>query len=186
MIEGFDELLAAAKRGEHSAIAQLWRACNPGLLRYLRGRNAEAAEDIASDTWLAVAEALARFDGSEADFRGWLFTIARNRLIDLHRHTLRHPVETGHDEEADERIAAEEPDREVLDALDAQAAIDLVRRLPPDQADVVLLRVIGGLDTPRLAEILGKSPGAIRVLQHRGLRNLARLLATRTSTDVRS
>jgi RNA polymerase sigma-70 factor (ECF subfamily) len=63
-----------------------------------------------------------------------------------------------------------------LDLLDADAVFALVRRLPPDQADVIMLRVIAGLDTDRVAKALGKRPGTIRVLQHRGLRNLERLL----------
>lgn len=176
MIEGFPDVLGRAKRGDEQAIAVLWRATNPGLLRYLRGRNPEIAEDVASDTWLAVAEGLAGFDGGEPEFRGWVFTIARNRLIDRHRVADRHPTEPSEDADLEDRLAPDDPEQDTLDVLDTDAALRLVRQLPPDQADVILLRVIAGLDTARVAAMLGKQPGAIRVLQHRGLRALARML----------
>jgi RNA polymerase sigma-70 factor (ECF subfamily) len=186
MIENFPDVLARARTGDPEALATVYRALNPGLERYLRGRAPEAAEDIAAETWIAVAESIGRFRGDEADFRGWVFTIARNRVIDAHRKDRRRPEST--ELEADDEREAEgaghgasdAAEDTALDALETEAVLELVRRLPPDQADVIMLRVVAGLDTERVAAVLGKRPGTIRVLQHRGLRNLERLLGDRS------
>jgi len=181
LIEDFAQVLTQAQVGDARALTVLYRALNPGIERYLAGRAPDMAEDLAIETWIAVAEALPRFRGDEADFRGWVFTIARHRAIDAHRRVARRPiveplVDAG-DPEVFEAGPAEWPAEDMaLAALEAEAVLALVRRLPPDQADVILLRVVAGLDTERVGKALGKRPGAVRVLQHRGLRNLARLL----------
>src|SRR5690606_5115067 len=85
VIEGFPDVLARARAGDAEALTLLYRACNPALERYLEGRAPDQAEDFAAETWVAVAESIGRCSGDEADFRGWVFTIARNRVIDEHR-----------------------------------------------------------------------------------------------------
>jgi RNA polymerase sigma-70 factor (ECF subfamily) len=181
MIDAFPEVLAAAQIGDPAALTTLYRALNPGVERYLRGRAPGAEEDLAADTWISVAGSIQRFSGGEEDFRSWVFTIARNRVIDAHRREQRRPVEAQivdpDDAGADPAYGAVDPaETAALAALDTETVLAIVRRLPPDQADVIMLRVVAGLDTDRVAKVLGKRPGAIRVLQHRGLRNLERLL----------
>jgi len=66
----------------------------------------------------------------------------------------------------------------------AQAIARLVATLPPDQAEVLMLRVVGGLSADESAEVMGKRPGTVRVLQHRALRRLARELGSRTNVEV--
>jgi len=170
----FHDALTAARGGDDRALAALWRELQPALLRYLRAVEPGAAEDIASDTWLEVTRRLDRFSGTERDFRGWLFTIARHRLIDARRRAARHrtaPVAW-----IPERPGRDDPAADVLAGLSTQASLRLVSELPPEQAEAVLLRVMAGLDTERVARIMGKQPGNVRVLSHRGLRNLARRL----------
>jgi RNA polymerase sigma-70 factor, ECF subfamily len=168
-------LVAAAKAGDEAAMAQLWRALNPPLLRYLRGRVGEGADDVASASWLDAARNLATFDGDDNDFRRWLFTIARRRLVDELRRRARHRSEQLVAEPADAaRHAAGDPaDR----ADDLGAALALVRLLPADQADAVLLRVVVDLDVSAVAAVMARSEGSVRVLTHRGLRRLQELLA---------
>jgi RNA polymerase sigma-70 factor (ECF subfamily) len=60
--------------------------------------------------------------------------------------------------------------------MSTEAALQLIATLPPDQAEAVLLRVVGGLDVDRVAAIMGKRPGHVRVLSHRGLKRLAVLV----------
>ena len=171
----FVEALDAARQGDEQALTALWRELQPDLLRYLRAVDPGAAEDIASDTWLEVTRRLDRFTGGERDFRGWLFTIARHRLIDARRRAARHrtaPVAW-----LPERPGADDPAADVLAGLSTEASIRLVSQLPPEQAEAVLLRVMAGLDTEQVARIMGKQPGNVRVLSHRGLRSLARRLA---------
>ena len=170
----FSETLDAARRGDEQALAALWRELQPALLRYLRAVDAGAAEDIASETWLEVTRRLDRFSGGERDFRGWLFTIARHRAIDTRRRAARHrtaPVAW-----LPERPGLDDPAADVLAGLSTEASVRLVSELPPEQAEAVLLRVMAGLDTERVAQIMGKQPGNVRVLSHRGLRSLARRL----------
>jgi len=164
----FAEVLQAARGGSHQAIAVLWRELHPRLLRFLRGLDPMAAEDVEAETWFVAARDLADFDGNEKQFRTWMFTIARNRLIDWRRHEARRPRAAVLNRPADDDPAAT-----ALDAVGTEAAVALVRAcLPRDQAEVILLRVIGGLGVGEVAAIVGKRPGTVRVLQHRGLRRL--------------
>ena len=170
----FAEALDAARHGQAWAVAALWRQLQPALLRYLRAVDPDGAEDIASDTWLEVTRRFDRFTGGEREFRGWLFTIARHRLIDAKRRAARHrtaPVAWLPD-----RPGRDDPASDVLVDLSTRASLRLVSELPPEQAEAVRLRVMAGLDTDEVAEIMGKQPGNVRVLSHRGLRNLARRL----------
>ena len=167
-------MLAAAQEGAHWAIAVLWRELHPRLLRFLRGLDPIAAEDVEADTWLVAARDLARFRGDSQRFRAWMFTIARNRLIDWHRREARQRSVALTPEALGAHPAEDDTAVTVLDVLRADAAVALVRAcLPRDQAEVILLRVLGGLDVAEVAAIVRKSPGNVRVLQHRGLRRLA-------------
>ena len=83
--EDFAPLLAAARDGDEVSFAALWRELQPPLLRYLTVAAGGVAEDLASETWLRVAGSLGSFDGDEHGFRGWVFTIARHRLLDWRR-----------------------------------------------------------------------------------------------------
>lgn len=173
----FDEILSAARDGDEWAIAVLWRALHPRLLRYVRGLEPAAAEDVESETWLQAARDLRSFHGDEVEFRAWMFTIARHRLIDWRRSAARRPSVPMAPSQLPEGQGPGDPADVVLEHLDTEAALAIVARLPSDQAEMILLRVLGGLDTNRVAAILGKRPGAVRVLQHRGLRRLAELLS---------
>jgi RNA polymerase sigma-70 factor (ECF subfamily) len=175
MLDDFSSLLRAAQAGEEWAVTVLWRELNPRLVRFLVGRAGEAAEDIASETWLAVAGGLERFSGGEIEFRGWLFTIARRRLVDWQRREGRRPRTTSDDAALEAAVASDDPAAEALTALGTEGALALVSRLPADQAEVVLLRVLGDFDVAHVARIMGKRPGTVRMLQHRGLRRLAEL-----------
>ncbi len=155
-------------------LAALYRELQPGLLRYLRAVAPATAEDLAADVWVEVAAAAHRFQGDQAAFRGWLYTIARRRVIDGQRRAGRRRT----DPVACDRLAGysgcDRPEDLVVDRANTEAAIAyVVAILSPDQAEVVLLRVVGGMRVSQVAELLGKRPGTVRVLQHRGLRRLA-------------
>ncbi len=171
----FEALLAAAQQGSEMAFSQLWRDGNPALLRYLRVIAPEVAEDVAADTWLRVVRGLARFSGDEQAWRAWLFTIARRRVIDESRRRSRRPAVPLDD--GTEPPAAGDAADTALEHLATRGALALVARLPAIQAEVIMLRVVAGLDTETVARLTGRSPGAVRVAAHRGLRRLAQLLA---------
>ncbi|HEY2997854.1 MAG TPA: RNA polymerase sigma factor [Acidimicrobiales bacterium] len=171
------DLVAAAGRGEHWALTELFRAYQPPLLRFLKAQEPGAADDLAGEVWIAVARGLDQFVGDEAGFRGWLFTIARRRLIDHRRRAARQRTDVVASDQldtTDEWGLGGDPAGEVLDRLGAQGAIDaLVAELTPDQAEAVLLRVVGGLSVAETGRIMQRSPGTVRVLCHRALRRLA-------------
>jgi RNA polymerase sigma-70 factor (ECF subfamily) len=169
-----DDTLAAARQGAAWAVTALYREIHPRLLRYLRAREPRMADDLASEVWVCVASGLTGFEGSEEGFRAWVFTIARRRLIDARRHALRHPTEALEGCDTGVRAGPEDPQDVAVATLGAQAAVDRITSLlTPDQADVVLLRILGGLSVGQVADILGKERSAVRVLQHRALRRLA-------------
>src|SRR5690348_11676406 len=87
-----DDALARAMTGDESGFRELWAALQPLLLRYLRVKSGESAEDVAADTWLHAVRDLQRFVGDAQSFRAWLFTIARNRAIDTARARGSRPV----------------------------------------------------------------------------------------------
>jgi RNA polymerase sigma-70 factor, ECF subfamily len=172
----FGAILDAAKRGDEQAFALLWRDLQPSMLRYLRVIVPEACEDLASETWLEVARGLERFAGGEAGFRSWVFTVARHRVVDLRRREARQPVvPVAPDAFPEQPVSGDAADAALL-AISTRAALDLIATLPPDQAEVVALRIVAGLDVAQVAAIVGKRSGTVRVLSHRGLRRLAELL----------
>lgn len=176
----FEHTLEGARNGDHQSFAILWRAFNPGLIRYLGGlANPEDAQDLASAVWVDVVRGLDRFEGNQPGFRAWLCTIGRHRTVDLRRAEGRRP-----------QSARQEPDGQRLDPLgdpgsdmegrwSTEAAVALIGALPEDQAEVLLLRIVADLDVATVAQILGKRPGTVRVLAHRGLKRLAQQLEQR-------
>jgi RNA polymerase sigma-70 factor (ECF subfamily) len=170
-----EEALIGARAGDEACFLVLWEALQPRLLRYLRVSGCDDVDDVAGETWLQVVRDLPKFKkGSADEFRAWLFTIARHRAIDAARSRRRlrdmmladalgpPPVTTGNPVED-----------EVFHELSTRQAIAMVAGLSKDQAEVVALRVIAGLDTDAVARMLRKSPGAVRVALHRGLRALS-------------
>jgi RNA polymerase sigma-70 factor (ECF subfamily) len=168
--------VAQARHGNENAFRLIYRAVHPGLVRYLRVLVGEDAEDVASETWLQVARDLASFRGDDDGFRGWVATIGRHRAMDHLRTQQRRPVVRGQVEELADWRGPEDTAESAMDAVGTDAALSLIAKLPPDQAEAVLLRVVLGLDAKAAAKVLGKRPGAVRTAAHRGLRRLAELV----------
>ncbi|MFC9509432.1 RNA polymerase sigma factor [Streptomyces sp. NPDC057002] len=168
--------VARAQDGDEAAFTVLYRIVQPGLLGYLRGLIGEDAEDVASDAWLQIARDLGRFKGDGPGFRGWTATIARHRALDhLRRRSVR-PRPGAIEQDVLDLPGPHNTHEQALESLSTERALDLVRGLPQDQAEAVLLRVIVGLDGPAAARVLGKRPGAVRTATYRGLKRLARQL----------
>jgi len=173
--EEFAALLAAAQGGSEAAFTRLWRDANPALLRYLRVIAPGAEEDIAAEAWIQVVRGLSAFRGDEQAWRAWLFTSARRRAIDLARRRARRPEAPLDDLTAGQLPSARDSAEAAIENLGTAAAIAMVSGLPQLQAEVILLRVVAGLDTESVSRLLHKSPGAVRVAAHRGLRRLAEI-----------
>jgi len=170
-----DEALVTAKAGDEAGFLVLWDELQPRLLRYLRVVGGDDVEDVAAETWLQVVRDLPKFKkGSADEFRAWLFTIARHRAIDAARSRKRFRDKVLAAEPFADTVTMESPvEDEVFHELSTRRAVAMVAGLSKEQAEVVALRVIAGLDTEAVARMLRKSPGAVRVALHRGLRALS-------------
>lgn len=155
-------------------MVQLYRSLNPPLLRYLRHRAPEGAEDLGSECWLAASKVLGAFEGDADDLRAWLFGVARRQVANYWRERRRRPREV-QDGDVTDLPSSWDIGDVVVEAISVQAAIEaLLRGLSEDQAEVVLLRVVAGLSVEQVANLLDKRPGTVRVVQHRALRRLAK------------
>lgn len=176
--------LRAAQRGDEDGFRVLYRAVQPGILRYLRVLVSQDAEDVASETWLQIAQNIDSFTGGVDDFRGWAATIARNRAMDLLRKQQRRPGATEPIELLNEMPAPDDTELAAATSISTEAALALIASLPKDQAEAVLLRVVLGLDAKTAAEVLDKRAGAVRTAAYRGLNRLnQRLSDARGVTD---
>ncbi|MGN6246389.1 MAG: RNA polymerase sigma factor [Motilibacteraceae bacterium] len=173
----FGDALRRARSGDPVAFATLWRATNPALVRYLRVVAGDDADDLASETWLSAVRALSCFDGDERGFRSWLVTIARRKHLDLVRSAPRRRERSSGD---DEVLAGGDVVADVAETVVAEhasrEALALLRALPPEQAELVALRVVVGLDVAEVAALTGRTPGSVRVAVHRALRRLGDLM----------
>jgi RNA polymerase sigma-70 factor (ECF subfamily) len=173
----FEDRLAGAKAGDESCFVELFRSIQPALLRYLRTIGGSLAEDVAGETWVSVVKGLDRFKGDESGWRAWVFTIARSRLYDAQRRAGRTPPTVDGEEELLTRDDGFDVAAHVEEMFSTEAALALIKTLPKDQAEAVLLRHVAGLDVARTAKVLGKRPGAVRVAAHRGLKRLSEMVA---------
>ncbi|MFD5552219.1 RNA polymerase sigma factor [Streptomyces sp. NPDC059578] len=169
--------LLAAQHGDDGAFRTVYRSVHPRLLGYVRTLVGDPdAEDVASEAWLQIARDLDRFSGDADRFRGWAARIARNRALDHIRMRGRRPAIGADETELTGKPAESDTAVEAMEALATSRTLSLIARLPQDQAEAVVLRVVVGLDAKTAAQALGKRPGAVRTAAHRGLKRLAELL----------
>jgi RNA polymerase sigma factor (sigma-70 family) len=173
--EAFPQVLAAARLGQPWALDALYTGYAGAVAGYVRGRTSAEADDIVSEVFLSVFTSLERFSGEEADFRGWLFTIAQRRIVDDLRRRSRRVETTEYEPETDDR-AVGSAELASLDRLGEQWVRRVLGQLVPDQRDVLLLRILGDLTVEQAAHALGKSVGAVKQLQRRGLLAAGRII----------
>lgn len=171
----FDEVLKAAHRGKPWAFDRIFRALAPVVAAYLRAQGAAEPDDLTSEVFLGVLRNLHRFQGDEAQFRSWVFTIAHRRLLDERRRISRRPT-LDPLTEAPEPLAPDDVEDRVAQALATERVRALCEQLVPDQRDVLILRVVARLSIDQIAAALDKTPGAVKALQRRGFRALSRIL----------
>ena len=161
----FDQLVEEAVHGSDTAFTLLWRNFQPRMVRYLAMFTNEP-EDLCSEVWIKIAGSITGFQGDSNAFKGWIYTIARNAATDLARKKQR----TGTSVELAEEDWVGENSTMV-------EVMDLVKRLPQEYAEIIMLRIVADLDASEVAEIVGKTQGNVRVLTHRGLKQLKDMLA---------
>jgi RNA polymerase sigma-70 factor (ECF subfamily) len=178
--EDFESLLARARNGAPSAWEQLFRQLAPAVAGYLRLRGAREPDDLTSEVFLAVFRNLPTFHGTEANFRSWVFVIAHRRLLDERRNRSRRPtvVDESFEDSSGDQALGGDAEADALRRLATERVQAICSRLVPDQRDVLLLRIVGDLTVDQIAEVLEKSPGAVKQLQRRGFEAVRRLLSS--------
>lgn len=175
-----DELVDGVRRGDRDAIAAVYLDVAPALRGFLRRRvtYGQLADDLVEQTFVELIEGGHRIRGDGRSLRAWLFRAARN---DLHDHRKRAERRSDHELRAThtERLADPDPGPEevVADEVTRAQVLAAMEELTPEQREVIELRVIAELSTAQVAEITGRSVGAVKVMQHRAVRALARHLA---------
>lgn len=165
----FNQLLDAAQRGDGSGYDGLVRLIERRLVGFLRARGAHDPDGLANDVMVRMCRSIGTFSGNQTQFRAWVFTIARNRVIDEHRWRSRRPDAepvdpTSMPETRTEPEVSRHDQRERVEAMLAS--------LTDVQREVMILRIVAGLSVDETAEVMGKRRGAIRALQHRATQQL--------------
>ncbi len=165
-------LVLKAKNGDSEAFSQLYGFYFEKIYKfiYFRVNHKEAAEDLCEDVFVRAWSKIKHV--SEESFGGWLYSIAKNRIIDYYRQN-KSTVDLSEVEnilEAEENIV----DRANLQ-FDQKLLLEMVKKLPPDQQIIIQLKFIEGLENSEISELIAKKEGAIRVLQHRAIQNLQKL-----------
>jgi RNA polymerase sigma factor (sigma-70 family) len=172
----FDSVLCAAQSGAPWALERLYQVFSPAVLGYLRVQGAADPEDLSNEVFLGVFQRISTFSGDEDRFRSWVFTIAHSRLIDDRRRASRRPqVVQDHTDVPVDRPGGN-AEQDAMERLSRRRVQALCEELVADQRDVLLLRLMAGLTVEAIAESLGKSEGAVKALQRRGLANLRKIL----------
>lgn len=170
----FDGVISGAREGADWAWSRLYGELAGPVLGYLRRQGSRQAEDLLGEVWLQIARNIGTFEGDEAGFRSWVFTVAHHRVIDERRRRTRKPEELVAD--VDEPGSWDLTAETAIDRVATDRVQEMIERLVPAQRDVLLLRIVGGLTIPEIAEALGKRVGAVKALQRRGLEALKRLV----------
>lgn len=173
---GFDEILARAQVGDEQAWSQLYASVAGPVRAYVSLRGAHDPDDLVGDVFVQLARNLCRFEGSETDFRSWVFMVAHNRVIDERRRRGRRPAVPVAEHDEEHAPAADDAETQALAALGLDNVRALVSVLTPEQRTVLLLRFVGDLTLEEIAGAIGRPLGAVKQLQRRALRSLKRTL----------
>ncbi|WP_103960916.1 sigma-70 family RNA polymerase sigma factor [Nonomuraea solani] len=173
------ELTSLAVQGDRSAIESLLGELRPMVVRYCRARLGRVsgqyhiADDVAQEVCIAVLSALPRYRDMGRPFASFVFGIASHKVADALRSSVRSAVPTQDlPDGPDERPGPEET---VVRYIEVEHARRLLARLPENQRELLLLRVVSGLSAEETGNVLGMSPGAVRVAQHRALARLRQM-----------
>lgn len=172
-----DQLIRSAQRGVDDAFGELYDRYLPPVFRFLYARlnNRQDAEDLAEEVFIRVWRSLDKYEDQGVPFISFLFKIARNVLIDHYRSMGRMaPQETIEGKSIQDHHA--DPSEIAMTHIDNQEVRQVLEKLRDDYRMVLVLRFLSELSPEEVAQVMGRSPGAVRVLQHRALISLRALL----------
>ena len=176
-------LVERAQEGERNALEELYLLHFDRIYSYLHMSvgNRHDAEDLTTQTFLKMLEAIGRFRWRSAPFSAWLFRIAHNLAMDHFRATKRtQPEEEVPEPPGSEEISAED---EAMQSIGRQSMLELIENLSPEQQQVLTLKFVFNFSNGEAATILGKTEGAVKSLQHRALVTLQKKLEQREASS---
>ncbi len=170
------KLIRAAQQGDESAFGELYDAYADYIYRYIsyRVNRAEVAQDLTAEVFLRMVEGLAGYEDRGLPFMSWLYRIAHARLVDYYQECKR--TGESQDIEAIELSTDEDLDGELMTDYRRRKVREAMRRLTNEQQQVIIFRFLEGKNLQETADILGKTIGAIKVMQYRALQALSRVL----------
>jgi len=171
-------LLAAARAGDDGAWRRLYDHLAPAVAGYLRAQGVRDVDGVSSEVWLGVFRGIGSFSGGAEQFRSWLFVIAHRRVLDERRRS-------GRDRSVAMSDVPEIPspddvpgaDAEAMRAIATERVLATLDRLSAEQRDVLVLRIVGDLTVAQVAGVVGRTEGAVKALQRRGLEAVRRMLS---------
>lgn len=178
-----DEVMNRARQGDAEALSVLYGGLAGQVRGYLEAKGVEDAEGVTQDVFMAVFTQLAKLEGGIAGFKRFTFSVAHARMVDATRARVRAPRLDEYEADTDPRKASSAHET-ILDRLDSGPLGAVVDGLPTDQRECVLLRVVAGMSIEETANIMGKSPGAIKQLQRRGLLAMKKTLEEADTNDT--
>jgi RNA polymerase sigma-70 factor (ECF subfamily) len=173
-----DLVAVVAAQADRAAFATLYRRYLDRVYAYAfyQLEDHHDAEDATERIFMAAMAALPDFRDEGATFRAWLFRVAHNTIANAHRARARRRTEPL-PEPFDRAAPNADPAGLVARADELRTVLRAVAALPEDRRQVVLLRFVDGLSSREIGQVLDRTPGAVRVLLHRALRDLAERLA---------
>ncbi len=170
-------LVELARTGDSEAFGLLYDHYQASVYRFLfyRTRSAALAEDLTSETFFRALRSMTNFRWQGKDFGAWLMTIARNLATD-HFKAGRTRLELATEDMGVHDDATEGPESTVLAGLTNELLLKALKELPDEQRDCLIMRFLQGMSIAETAAVLGRSDGAVKQLQLRGVRNLAKLM----------
>jgi RNA polymerase sigma-70 factor (ECF subfamily) len=170
-------LVDLARTGDSEAFGLLYDQYQPSVYRFLYYRvgSVALAEDLTSETFFRALRSMSSFKWQGKDFGAWLMTIARNLTTD-HFKSSRTRLESTTEDMTPHDSATDGPETAVLASLTNEALLGALKQLPAEQQECLVMRFLQGLSIAETAQVLGRSDGAVKQLQLRGVRNLAKLM----------
>jgi RNA polymerase sigma-70 factor (ECF subfamily) len=176
-----DRTVAEAQRGDGAAFREIYLALAPAVAGYLRSHGSTDHEALTSEVFLTVHRRLPELTGGVVGLRTFVFSVAHARMVDEVRRRARQPRTLEYDPTDDHRSTPSAEDLAVS-GLASDAAVEMLGHLPESQREVVALRVVAGLSLEETAGATGRTVGAVKQLQRRGLVALRGLVAERGVT----
>ncbi len=176
-----DDVVAAAAAGDGSAMRTIYLALAPRVNGYLRAKGVADHEAVTNDVFLALLPKVSTIAGGAEGLQRLVFTIAHARMADEHRARARRPESVEYKPQEDTRTSeSAEDDAHVR--ISTQRVVEVLDALPDDQREVLMLRIVADLSLAQVADVIGRSTGAVKQLQRRALITVRQVLSERGVT----